>query len=322
MPFFGQPAASNVATSRLAKISGAPVLPYFPKRRADNRGYVVHIHPPLDNFPVRRSDRRHAPLSRADRGTRARPSGAVPLDVQALQAPGTRRRPVPAHEQRRATAPPLLADLARARRPARVRAAALCHCSSGSAGASASRSCACRSAFVRIARRNLELCLPELPAAEREAMLREHFRSLGVGIFETAISWWSSDERIRKLTRLEGEEHLQAALARGRGAILLSAHFTTLEIGARALCGAHADEHHVSADEQCRARTLPDAQSRPAGEARDPARRHPHADHRAEEQRTRVVCAGSELSQERRGDGAVLRHLPPRRTRRLRAWRA
>lgn len=90
--------------------------------------------------------------------------------------------------------------------------------------------------FVRIARRNLELCLPELAIEEREKILREHFRSLGVGIFETAMSWWSSDARIRKLTQFEGEEHLQAALSRGRGAILLSAHFTTLEIGARALC--------------------------------------------------------------------------------------
>jgi Kdo2-lipid IVA lauroyltransferase/acyltransferase len=90
--------------------------------------------------------------------------------------------------------------------------------------------------FVHIARRNLELCLPELSAGERQKILREHFRSLSIGLFETAISWWSSDARILKLTRLEGAEHLQAALARGRGAILLSAHFTTLEIGARALC--------------------------------------------------------------------------------------
>jgi Kdo2-lipid IVA lauroyltransferase/acyltransferase len=90
--------------------------------------------------------------------------------------------------------------------------------------------------FVRIARRNLELCLPERTAQEREHLLREHFRSLGIGMFETAMSWWSSDERIRKLTRFEGLEHLEAALARGRGAILLSAHFTTLEIGARSLC--------------------------------------------------------------------------------------
>jgi KDO2-lipid IV(A) lauroyltransferase len=90
--------------------------------------------------------------------------------------------------------------------------------------------------FVRIARRNLELCLPELTVEERERLLRQHFRSIGIGIFETAMSWWSSDERIRKLTRFEGTEHLEAALARGCGAILLSAHFTTLEIGARALC--------------------------------------------------------------------------------------
>src|SRR4026208_804024 len=51
VPFFGVPAASNVATSRLAKIAGATVLPYFPERRSDNRGYVITIHPPLRNFP-------------------------------------------------------------------------------------------------------------------------------------------------------------------------------------------------------------------------------------------------------------------------------
>jgi len=89
--------------------------------------------------------------------------------------------------------------------------------------------------FVRIARRNLELCFPEKPAAERQRILREHFRSVGIGLFETAMSWWSSDERIRSLGALSGQEHLDAALARGRGAILLSAHFTTLEIGARSL---------------------------------------------------------------------------------------
>jgi KDO2-lipid IV(A) lauroyltransferase len=89
--------------------------------------------------------------------------------------------------------------------------------------------------FVRIARRNLELCFPEKPAVERKAILRTHFHSVAIGLFETAMSWWSSDERIRKLSTLEGREHLDAALAKGKGAILLSAHFTTLEIGARAL---------------------------------------------------------------------------------------
>lgn len=89
--------------------------------------------------------------------------------------------------------------------------------------------------FVRIARRNLELCFPEKSVAERNTILRQHFESVGIGLFETALSWWASDERIRSLGTMTGQEHLEAALARGRGVILLSAHFTTLEIGARSL---------------------------------------------------------------------------------------
>jgi Kdo2-lipid IVA lauroyltransferase/acyltransferase len=90
--------------------------------------------------------------------------------------------------------------------------------------------------FVRIARRNLELCFPELSESERERILARHFRSVGIALFETAVTWWSSDERIRNLTQIDGLEHLDRALGAGKGAIVLSAHFTTLEIGARAIC--------------------------------------------------------------------------------------
>jgi KDO2-lipid IV(A) lauroyltransferase len=89
--------------------------------------------------------------------------------------------------------------------------------------------------FKRIARRNLELCLPELALAERERILREHFAGLGCALFETAVSWWSSNERIRDATQMDGLEHLEAAQATGRGVLLLSAHFNSIEIGCRAL---------------------------------------------------------------------------------------
>lgn len=87
----------------------------------------------------------------------------------------------------------------------------------------------------RIARTNLGLCFPELNKAERRKLLRDHFRSLGIGVIETAMCWWSPSARLQGLAQIEGLEHLRAALAAGRGVILLSAHFTTLEIGGRLL---------------------------------------------------------------------------------------
>jgi Kdo2-lipid IVA lauroyltransferase/acyltransferase len=90
-------------------------------------------------------------------------------------------------------------------------------------------------AFKRIARRNIELALPELDEPRRRAILREHFAGLGCALFETAISWWSSNERIRRITDMRGLENLAAAQATGRGVLLLSAHFNSIEIGCRAL---------------------------------------------------------------------------------------
>jgi Kdo2-lipid IVA lauroyltransferase/acyltransferase len=87
----------------------------------------------------------------------------------------------------------------------------------------------------RIADINIRLCLPELAERERRTLLRKHFESLGCTLFETAYVWWASDRWLRKIIRIEGTEHLSAALNKGRGALLLSAHFTTLELGAKSL---------------------------------------------------------------------------------------
>jgi Kdo2-lipid IVA lauroyltransferase/acyltransferase len=86
-----------------------------------------------------------------------------------------------------------------------------------------------------IAKTNIALCFPDLDEPARERILREHFESLGCTLFETGLVWWASNQRLRSLITVEGEDHLRAALARGRGALMLSAHFTTLELSARTL---------------------------------------------------------------------------------------
>ena len=51
VPFFGTPAATTTSTSRLARMTGAAVLTYFPQRLPDGKGYRVIIGPELEEFP-------------------------------------------------------------------------------------------------------------------------------------------------------------------------------------------------------------------------------------------------------------------------------
>ena len=85
----------------------------------------------------------------------------------------------------------------------------------------------------RIAAVNLALCFPRLDETARSRIVRRHFRSLGLGLIETATAWWGDDDRIAARSRIVGAEHLEAALSHGRGVLLLGGHFTTFEIGGR-----------------------------------------------------------------------------------------
>ena len=51
IPFFGEPAATNTAASRLAMRADAQILTYFYRRLPDDQGYRVDIGPPLADLP-------------------------------------------------------------------------------------------------------------------------------------------------------------------------------------------------------------------------------------------------------------------------------
>ncbi|WP_028767386.1 LpxL/LpxP family Kdo(2)-lipid IV(A) lauroyl/palmitoleoyl acyltransferase [Shewanella fidelis] len=82
-------------------------------------------------------------------------------------------------------------------------------------------------------RRNLELCFPEMPAAEREQLIKQNIENTGLALFETGMAWFWSDARVAKHTKIVGMEHVKKLKAEGRGALLIAVHSLNLELGGR-----------------------------------------------------------------------------------------
>ena len=88
----------------------------------------------------------------------------------------------------------------------------------------------------RVAARNLDLCLPELAPGARRALLHESFAALGIGVFEFLRAWWGGIAPQRRTVQIEGIEQIERLRAEGRGVLLVSGHFLTLELCGRLLC--------------------------------------------------------------------------------------
>ncbi len=84
----------------------------------------------------------------------------------------------------------------------------------------------------RTALRNLALCFPERPEAERQALAREHFRWLGRSILERGLLWWRPGAWIRDHIQVEGDVGFAE---RHEGAVMwLVPHFLALDVAGAA----------------------------------------------------------------------------------------
>ena len=85
---------------------------------------------------------------------------------------------------------------------------------------------------------NIKICFPELSQQQQNDLVKKNFRSLGLGLIETARAWWLSDKKLQDSFQFNGREHLENAFSKGKGAIIVSPHFTSLEMIGR-LMGIH-----------------------------------------------------------------------------------
>lgn len=103
-----------------------------------------------------------------------------------------------------------------------------------------------------VALRNLEQAFPELPRSEHARLALQAFRQTGRTAMEMLWSAALDDRTLPRVARFEGMEHLDEALAAGRGAIITTAHFGNWELMGVALA-------HVGVPMNVIARRMDDA---------------------------------------------------------------
>lgn len=91
--------------------------------------------------------------------------------------------------------------------------------------------------YVTVSRRriceiNLRLCFPELSDKEHTNLVKATYRSYGMGLMETLSAWLRPPSHLLDQLEILGFEHLEQALAEGRGVILAGGHFAIMDLAA------------------------------------------------------------------------------------------
>lgn len=84
---------------------------------------------------------------------------------------------------------------------------------------------------VKNTRTNIQTCFPELSKSEQEKMVKESTINLGKTAMEMSMAWLWPVKKIQTLfTQVEGLEHLENALERKQGVILMAPHLGNWEL--------------------------------------------------------------------------------------------
>ncbi len=81
-----------------------------------------------------------------------------------------------------------------------------------------------------VARKNIDLCFPELSEQKKEELFWRSMESVGQGLIDMGVAWFWPKWRLNKVLDVEGQSILFDALEKGQGILFFSYHFTSLEI--------------------------------------------------------------------------------------------
>ncbi len=87
----------------------------------------------------------------------------------------------------------------------------------------------------RVASTNIELCFKHLPLSQRQDLFNRNLLATVAGVLELFRAWYAPAKTLSGFADIHGLERLQAALAEGKGVLLLTGHFTHTELAVRLL---------------------------------------------------------------------------------------
>ena len=91
----------------------------------------------------------------------------------------------------------------------------------------------------KIAFINLKLCFPEYTDTKIKQILKKHFESLGIGIFELANSIFLSEKKIQKNFQIAGLENLKKLTDKNKPVLILTYHNISMYMVVRMLNYCH-----------------------------------------------------------------------------------
>jgi KDO2-lipid IV(A) lauroyltransferase len=81
----------------------------------------------------------------------------------------------------------------------------------------------------RVTKTNIGMCMPELSEAQREELARDSFVACARGFLESTHAWWRDTGKYQSQVKVSGRQHLDEAMARGKGILLLGGHYSIFD---------------------------------------------------------------------------------------------
>jgi len=85
---------------------------------------------------------------------------------------------------------------------------------------------------------NLQMCFPELTSDERSSLVKQTMVHTSIGALEVVLPWLNPKRDLRERMTVTGVPHLEAAIAKGRGVVLIGGHFSAMDIVSQGLASA------------------------------------------------------------------------------------